>query len=199
MLIEVPVPLIGASCLQIAFAFRAAVNDSVLGGPLSVFPLFHLFAEFSQIDDFAHLGPLPCLAPVGNSDKSTTPLMPYPVMAANEVHHVGDIIAMAVADGVTVDGSGNVVISDLGNRLIGMPAWQGALATVYAATMDLAEGMSSAESAVCTMTSAALATQGYDMEVFSRARPLAVLLGSGRGAGDQAGPHPRGGRALRRQ
>jgi hypothetical protein len=28
-------------------------------------------------------------------------------------------------------------ISDLGNRLIGMPAWQGALATVYAATMDL--------------------------------------------------------------
>ena len=28
-------------------------------------------------------------------------------------------------------------ISDLGNRLIGMPAWQGALATIYAATMDL--------------------------------------------------------------
>ncbi len=28
-------------------------------------------------------------------------------------------------------------ISDLGNRIIGMPAWQGALTTVYAATMDL--------------------------------------------------------------
>jgi NAD(P)-dependent dehydrogenase (short-subunit alcohol dehydrogenase family) len=28
-------------------------------------------------------------------------------------------------------------IADLGNRLIGMPAWQGALTTVYAATMDL--------------------------------------------------------------
>jgi NAD(P)-dependent dehydrogenase (short-subunit alcohol dehydrogenase family) len=28
-------------------------------------------------------------------------------------------------------------ISDLGNRLIGMPAWQGALTAVYAATMDL--------------------------------------------------------------
>jgi NAD(P)-dependent dehydrogenase (short-subunit alcohol dehydrogenase family) len=28
-------------------------------------------------------------------------------------------------------------VSDLGNRLVGMPAWQGALATVYAATMDL--------------------------------------------------------------
>jgi NAD(P)-dependent dehydrogenase (short-subunit alcohol dehydrogenase family) len=29
-------------------------------------------------------------------------------------------------------------ISDLGNSLVGMPAWQGALTTVYAATMDLA-------------------------------------------------------------
>jgi NAD(P)-dependent dehydrogenase (short-subunit alcohol dehydrogenase family) len=28
-------------------------------------------------------------------------------------------------------------ISDLGNSLVGMPAWQGALTTVYAATMDL--------------------------------------------------------------
>jgi NAD(P)-dependent dehydrogenase (short-subunit alcohol dehydrogenase family) len=28
-------------------------------------------------------------------------------------------------------------LSDLGNWLVGMPAWQGALATVYAATMDL--------------------------------------------------------------
>ena len=28
-------------------------------------------------------------------------------------------------------------ISGVGNRLVGMPAWQGALATVYAATMDL--------------------------------------------------------------
>jgi aerobic carbon-monoxide dehydrogenase large subunit len=48
--------------------------------------------------DFTHLGLLPCLAPVANADKSKTPLMPYPVMAANEVHHVGDIVAMAVAD-----------------------------------------------------------------------------------------------------
>jgi NAD(P)-dependent dehydrogenase (short-subunit alcohol dehydrogenase family) len=28
-------------------------------------------------------------------------------------------------------------VSDLGNRLVGMPAWQGAMSTVYAATMDL--------------------------------------------------------------
>jgi carbon-monoxide dehydrogenase large subunit len=48
--------------------------------------------------DFAALGGLPCLAPVRNSDKSLTPLKPYPVMAADEVAHVGDIVAMVVAD-----------------------------------------------------------------------------------------------------
>ncbi len=48
--------------------------------------------------DFADLGGLPCLAPVPNADGSKTPLKPYPVMAADETHHVGDIIAMVVAD-----------------------------------------------------------------------------------------------------
>jgi carbon-monoxide dehydrogenase large subunit len=49
-------------------------------------------------NDVANLGDLPCLAPVSNSDGSDTPLKPYPVMAADEAHHVGDIIAMVVAD-----------------------------------------------------------------------------------------------------
>jgi aerobic carbon-monoxide dehydrogenase large subunit len=48
--------------------------------------------------DFANLGGLPCLAPVANSDKSNTPLKPYPVMAVGETHHIGDIVAMVVAD-----------------------------------------------------------------------------------------------------
>jgi aerobic carbon-monoxide dehydrogenase large subunit len=48
--------------------------------------------------DVANLGDLPCLAPVSNSDGSDTPLKPYPVMTADEAHHVGDIIAMVVAD-----------------------------------------------------------------------------------------------------
>ncbi len=48
--------------------------------------------------DFAGLGDLPCLAPVANSDKSTTPLKPYPVMAIGAAHHVGDMVAMAVAE-----------------------------------------------------------------------------------------------------
>ena len=48
--------------------------------------------------DFAALGGLPCLAPVPNADGSKTPLKPYPVMAADETHHVGDIVAMVVAD-----------------------------------------------------------------------------------------------------
>jgi carbon-monoxide dehydrogenase large subunit len=48
--------------------------------------------------DFADLGDLPCLAPVPNSDGSNTPMKPYPVMASDEAQHVGDIIAMVVAD-----------------------------------------------------------------------------------------------------
>jgi aerobic carbon-monoxide dehydrogenase large subunit len=48
--------------------------------------------------DFAALGGLPCLAPVPNADGSKTPLKPYPVMAVDETHHVGDIVAMVVAD-----------------------------------------------------------------------------------------------------
>jgi carbon-monoxide dehydrogenase large subunit len=48
--------------------------------------------------DFAELGDLPCLAPVANSDGSQTPMKPYPVLAASEADHVGDIVAMVVAD-----------------------------------------------------------------------------------------------------
>ncbi|HEY1781119.1 MAG TPA: xanthine dehydrogenase family protein molybdopterin-binding subunit [Roseiarcus sp.] len=48
--------------------------------------------------DFTDLGDLPCLAAVPNADGSKTPLKPYPVMAAGEAHHVGDIVAMVVAD-----------------------------------------------------------------------------------------------------
>ena len=48
--------------------------------------------------DFAELGQLPCLAPVPNSDKTQTPLKPFPVMSGEVVHHVGDIVAMVVAE-----------------------------------------------------------------------------------------------------
>jgi len=48
--------------------------------------------------DFASLGGLPCLAPVPNADGSKTPLKPYPVMTTDEAQHVGDIVAMVVAD-----------------------------------------------------------------------------------------------------
>jgi len=50
--------------------------------------------------DFAELGRLPCLAPMPNSDGTQTPLKPFPVMSADEVQHVGDIVAMVVADTV---------------------------------------------------------------------------------------------------
>ena len=50
------------------------------------------------IDDFDALGDLPCLAPMPNSDKTTTPLKPYPVLARGEAHHVGDAVAMVIAE-----------------------------------------------------------------------------------------------------
>ena len=48
--------------------------------------------------DFAALGEVPCIAKVPDSDGSMTPAKPYPVMAGDAVHHVGDIVAMVVAD-----------------------------------------------------------------------------------------------------
>ncbi len=50
--------------------------------------------------DFSALGDLPCQQTTLNSDGSLTPLKPYPVMAAGEVHHVGDIVAMIVAESI---------------------------------------------------------------------------------------------------
>ena len=47
--------------------------------------------------DFAGLGDLPCFGMVANADGSKTPLKPYPVMARDEAQHVGDIVAMIVA------------------------------------------------------------------------------------------------------
>ncbi len=48
--------------------------------------------------DFAEIGDLPCLAPMPNSDKSTTPLKPYPVLAKGSADHVGDAVAMVIAE-----------------------------------------------------------------------------------------------------
>jgi len=49
-------------------------------------------------DDLAHLGSMPCLAPMGNSDGSSMELPRYPVLAEAVVRHVGDAIVMIVAE-----------------------------------------------------------------------------------------------------
>ena len=58
-------------------------------------PASGLFIVASDFAD-ARRAALPRSVP--NADGSKTPLKPYPVMAADEVHHVGDIVAMVVAD-----------------------------------------------------------------------------------------------------
>ena len=48
--------------------------------------------------DISHLGGLPCLAPVGNSDGSPMVTVPYPILAKDVVRHVGDMVAFVVAE-----------------------------------------------------------------------------------------------------
>src|SRR5436309_11246040 len=48
--------------------------------------------------DVAHLGGVPCLAPMPNADGNQMQLPDYPVLAKGEVRHVGDAVAMVVAD-----------------------------------------------------------------------------------------------------
>jgi carbon-monoxide dehydrogenase large subunit len=49
-------------------------------------------------DDVAHIGDVPCLAPMSNADGTTTPLPAYPVLAKTHVRYVGDAVAMIVAE-----------------------------------------------------------------------------------------------------
>src|SRR4051812_22334030 len=49
-------------------------------------------------EDVAHLGGVPCLAPMPNADGNQMQLSDYPVLARGEVRHVGDAVTMVVAD-----------------------------------------------------------------------------------------------------
>src|SRR5436305_2667532 len=49
-------------------------------------------------EDVAHMGGVPCLAPMPNADGKEMALPDYPVLAKGEVRHVGDAVAMVVAD-----------------------------------------------------------------------------------------------------
>jgi aerobic carbon-monoxide dehydrogenase large subunit len=51
-------------------------------------------------DDLATdgLGPIPCLAPATNHDGSTEPVPPRPALVHDRVRHVGDTVAMVVAE-----------------------------------------------------------------------------------------------------
>jgi carbon-monoxide dehydrogenase large subunit len=49
------------------------------------------------VEDFEELGDLPCLSLPDTYDLMA-PLKPYPVLARGEAHHVGDMIAMVVAE-----------------------------------------------------------------------------------------------------
>ena len=48
--------------------------------------------------DVGHLGDVPCQGQVGNADKSKTPYHGQPLLAQDTVRHVGDAVAMVVAE-----------------------------------------------------------------------------------------------------
>lgn len=48
--------------------------------------------------DVAHLGQLPCLAPMPNADGQQMATPDYPLLARERVRHVGDAVAMIVAE-----------------------------------------------------------------------------------------------------
>jgi len=50
------------------------------------------------LSDLGNLGGLRCIWTINNADGSLTPTKPYPVMADGETFHVGDIVAMVVAE-----------------------------------------------------------------------------------------------------
>ena len=50
------------------------------------------------IDDFAGWGDMPCVAMLPGSDGKTRPAKPHPVLARETVFHVGDAVAMVVAE-----------------------------------------------------------------------------------------------------
>jgi carbon-monoxide dehydrogenase large subunit len=45
-----------------------------------------------------HLGDVPCLGPVENADGTAMRLTPYPLLCRDEVRHVGDAVAVVVAE-----------------------------------------------------------------------------------------------------
>ena len=49
-------------------------------------------------EDVAHLGDLPCQAPIKNTDGSQSPIPSYPVLPKDTVRHVGEAIAFIVAE-----------------------------------------------------------------------------------------------------
>ncbi len=73
--------------------------------------------------DFADVGDLPCNAPLPDADGKVMPLPPYPVLAQDIVRHVGDAVAMVIADtaenamaaaeAIEVDYQGKPAVADM--------------------------------------------------------------------------------------
>jgi aerobic carbon-monoxide dehydrogenase large subunit len=86
-----------AAALQVAFLRSPHARAQFSFTDLETARSMPGVAAVFTAEDFSDLGDLPCLAPVENYDGTMTPLKPYPVLPRDEVHHVGDLVAMTVA------------------------------------------------------------------------------------------------------
>jgi carbon-monoxide dehydrogenase large subunit len=89
-----------AGCLHAVFvrspiAAGTFTIDSVEAAKAA--PGVHLVLTY---EDIAHLGLLPCRAAMPQHDGSPTPVYPHYILAKDTVRHVGDPVAMIVADSV---------------------------------------------------------------------------------------------------
>ncbi|MBL8583164.1 MAG: xanthine dehydrogenase family protein molybdopterin-binding subunit [Rhizobiaceae bacterium] len=87
-----------ANALHAAFLRSPYAHARFTIGDLSAAGAMPGVRAIYTLADLLDLGELRCIWTINNADGSLTPTKPYPIMADGEVFHVGDIVAMVVAE-----------------------------------------------------------------------------------------------------
>ena len=87
-----------AGALSAVFLRSPHANASFAFGDLAAAKKMAGVALVLTHADLGHLGTMPCLAPMPNADGQQMATPTYPLLADGQVRHVGDAVAMIVAD-----------------------------------------------------------------------------------------------------
>ena len=109
--------------LQAVFLRSSYANAKFTIGDLKAAKAMPGVKAIYTADDFKEFADLPCMAPMQNTDGTKMPLPPYPLLARGEVRHVGDAIALIVAqtadearlaaEAIEIDYQGGPVVVDM--------------------------------------------------------------------------------------